>query len=414
MRGEAAWHRDNLLAIYHAALAAVEGRRRVATFLRAHPLSGPLYVIAIGKAAAAMVRGVLDVLEPEVQRLLVITRHGYGQDIRAAHPGLVLVEAGHPVPDARSLDAGRLLLEMIDGAPANAGFLFLISGGASSLLEVPRPGITLSDLQRVNRWLLAAGLPIQEMNHIRKALSAVKGGHLLSRLAGRRVWNLLISDVPGDDPAVIGSGLLIASGDRLPTSEAVPPWLGVLLVRAGRSRQEASLSRGAEVETHIIAANRDARLAAAEQGRRLGYAVHLHDDFIAGDVMVAAADLSEQQARGSAGLHVWGGEVTVRLPPRPGEGGRCQHLALLMAQKLQYMPRTLFLAGATDGSDGTAARAGALVDSGTIGRGHEAGLDAADCLQHTDAGRFLAASGDLIATGVTGSNVMDLLLGLGW
>ncbi len=237
MKQGAKEHRDNLLAIYHAALAAVEGRHRVASFLRTHPLSGPLHVVAIGKAAAAMARGVLDVLEPEVQRLLVVTRHGYGQAIRGAHPGLVLVEAGHPVPDARSLRAGRLLLEMIDEAPANAGFLFLISGGASSLLEMPRPGITLSDLQRVNRWLLAAGLPIQEMNRIRKALSTIKGGRLLSRLAGRRVWNLLISDVPGDDPAVIGSGLLIASGDRLPASEAAPAWLHVLLARAGRVRE---------------------------------------------------------------------------------------------------------------------------------------------------------------------------------
>ncbi len=407
-------HRDNLLSIYHTALAAVEGRRRVAGFLRAHPLSGPVYVVAIGKAAAAMARGALDVLGADVQRLLVVTRHGYGQAIQQAYPDVVLVEAGHPVPDAGSLQAGRLLLEMIRGAPPTMDFLFLISGGASSLLEVPQAGVTLADLQRLNRWLLAASLPIQEMNAMREALSTIKGGRLLSWLAGRRVWNLLISDVPGDDPAVIGSGLLIATGGHLPEPGAVPPWLTTLLVRAKRAAKETSPPLAAEAETHIIAANRDARLAAAEQGRRLGYVVHLHDELITGDVAMAAADLSERLMQGSVGLHVWGGEVTVRLPPQPGEGGRCQHLALLLAQNLQKLPQSLFLAAATDGSDGTAAAAGALVDAATVARGREAGLDAAAGLQRADAGRFLAASGDLISTGVTGSNVMDLMLGVKW
>ncbi len=418
MSREIPLHRNRLLRIYHSALAAVHGRRLVADCLSEAPFPGPFHLIAVGKAAAAMVRGVLDVQPHAARRCLVVCPHGAGRGLSRLHDRLELVEAGHPVPDAGSLRAGRLLREFIAASPPRMPFLVLVSGGASALLELPRPGISLSDLQRVNRWLLASGLAIGEMNAIRRRLSLVKGGGLSSLLAGRRVRGLLISDVPGDDPAVIGSGLLVGGDGGLP-ARGLPAWLQALLERAGGAEEAASPAGCAGIapermEMVVLATNRDARRAAARAGRALGYAVFEHETLLVGDVAAVAEDVAAQMASHGAGLHVWGGEVTVRLPSMPGRGGRCQHLALLVARHMQHESRFLFLAAGTDGRDGPGETAGALVDAGTLGRAGQAGLRASDCLRRAAAGELLAATGDLVVTGETGSNVMDVMLGMKW
>jgi len=408
-------HRNRLLHIYHSALAAVHGRRRVADCLSADPFPGPFHLIAVGKAAAAMVRGVLDVQPHAARRCLVVCPHGAGRGLSRLHDRLQVVEAGHPVPDEGSLRAGRVLREFVAASPPRMPFLVLVSGGASALLELPRPGLSLSDLQRVNRWLLASGLAIGEMNAVRRRLSLVKGGGLSSLLAGRRVRGLLISDVPGDDPAVIGSGLLARGNGALPARD-LPGWLQTLLDRAGNASEVLRPETFPMVsqEIRVIATNRDGRRAAARAGRARGYAVFEHDALLVGDVAAAAEDVAAQMASRGAGLHVWGGEVTVRLPPMPGRGGRCQHLALLVARRLQHESRFLFLAAGTDGRDGSGEAAGALVDAYTLRRACQAGLRASDCLRRAASGELLAATGDLVVTGETGSNVMDVMLGLKW
>ncbi len=416
MTRPAAPHREHLQAIYQAALEAVHGRRRVAEFLHRHPPSGPCQVVAVGKAAAAMAQGALDAAAGAVRRLLVVTAEGGGAGLEPvpghAAPPLLLVEAGHPVPDARSLRAGRLLQEFIASAPAGEDFLVLISGGASALLEIPRPGITLEDLQRVNRWLLASGLAIRHMNAVRRRLSAVKGGGLAALLAGRRVLGLLLSDVPGDDPAVIASGLLAPAADPVPFEAlsariAIPAWLSDLLA----AHPPAVPADAGEVETHVIATNRHARRAAARAARERGFAVHEHEDLLQGDVQEVARELAASLLQ-EPGLHVWGGEPTVRLPESPGRGGRCQHLALLVAQRLHRRGHFAVLAAGTDGRDGFGEAAGALVDGGTLARAARAGLAPAEALARADAGTLLAATGDLLAARYTGTNVMDLVLGL--
>lgn len=421
MRDETARHRERLLKIYRAALAAVHGRCRVADSLRRHPFAGPFHVIAVGKAAPAMTHGVLDVKADEAARLLVICPHGVGEELEGLHPALTRVTAGHPLPDEGSLRAGSLLWDFIAAAPPGEAFLVLVSGGASALLELPRPGITLEDLQRVNRWLLGSGLPIQEMNAVRRALSRIKGGGLLSLLVGRRIRGLLMSDVPGDDPAVIGSGLLARPFDhRLP--DALPDWLQALVSRAqGSGTDQLQVSHGRIpdfLETQVIAANRDARRAAVQAARVLGYEVHEHQKLLIGDVNDAAKRLTACLVAEVPSLHVWGGELTLQLPDQPGNGGRCQHLALSVAQELaRNLPDEspyLFLAAGSDGRDGPGGAAGALVDHGTLVRACQAGWSASDCLRRADAGSLLAASGDLLMTGPTGGNVMDLMLGLRW
>jgi hydroxypyruvate reductase len=403
--------RGRLLGLFREALAAVDGRAAVRAALAAAPVRGPVTLIALGKAAEAMALGAIDALGEGLRDGLVVSKAGHLDPVRLARLGLEAMEGGHPVPTAGSLAAGRRLLDVIDAAPPGQDILFLISGGASSLVEVPMAGLDEAGLARANAWLLGSGLPIDAVNRVRKALSRVKGGGLLGRLGDRAVRALAISDVPGDDPAVIGSGLLVPEGDlgaRL-AALALPGWLRALVDR-GLEERGALPPGGPRVE--LVATLDAARRAAAEAGTRLGLAVHLHSGFIAGDAAERGRDLAAALLAGPPGLSVWGGETTVRLPSDPGRGGRNQHLALAAATVLAGHGDCFLLSAGSDGSDGPTEDAGALVDGGTLARAAVEGLDAAECLARADAGRLLAAAGDLIHTGPTGTNVMDLILGL--
>jgi hydroxypyruvate reductase len=403
--------RRALLQIFQAALARVQGRAAVRRYLQANPLHAACSLLAIGKAAQSMALGAVDALGGRLVDGLVISKPGHLDQARLTAAGLIALQGGHPVPDAQSLQAGAALTRYLAALPAGRPLLCLISGGASSLVEVLREGRTLEHLQLVNRWLLASGLPIQQMNLVRKALSAVKGGGLLRYLAGRPVSALMISDVPDDDPAVIGSGLLVAdSGSRSRLAGIdLPPWVSDLIAH---DEQPAAAGQDAVVDIHILATLRDAREAAAEEARRLGYPCHLSHAFISAGAENSGRRLALELLDSWPGVYVWGGEPTVQLPASPGRGGRNQHLALAAARVLDGRDDVCFLSAGTDGTDGPGEDAGALVDGGTIGRGRRQGLSAADCLAQADSGSFLQASGDLIHTGPTGTNVMDLMLGL--
>jgi len=410
--------RYNLLKIMNASLGAVNGRGCVARYLdQARPdlPDGPWYLFAVGKAAPAMAAGAREALDGAIAGGLLITKDGHCAQAGAtgASDGVwPCLEAGHPRPDARSLAAGERLTAFLDALPAGAPVLSLISGGTSALVEVPVAGIGLDELGRVNDWLLGSGLDILAMNRIRSALSAIKGGRLTAHLRGHPVVNLLISDVPGDRPEVIGSGLLVAPpAVPSPPEEALPDWLARLLAEAGAGPALAPRDPTG-IDTRIVASNADARRAAVEAAAALGLAAHDHGEALAGDGAACGASLAETLCQGPPGVHVWGGETTLRLPERPGRGGRNQHLALAAAQALAGREGVWLLALGTDGTDGPTEDAGALVDGSTVGRGEAEGLSAQDCLERADAGRFLAASGDLIQTGPTGTNVMDLVIGL--
>ncbi len=398
-----------MLDIAQAALTSVHGRRRVADALREYPPQGRVQVIAIGKAAAAMMAGALDALGKRLARGMIVTKDGHGDRVLAQRSNIIHREAGHPLPDARSLDAGAALLEFIDSTPRDAQMLFLISGGASSLVEVLPQGVTLDDLQQANAWLLGSGLDIAAMNTVRKALSAIKGGKLAAHLHGRAALALLISDVRGDDPAVIGSGLLaVDAGVPSLDGLALPTWLA----RLCRLTAAPSSVVPVNIGMHVIARLADAKRAAAREATTLGYSACVHDEFIDGAASTAGQRLAQSLIHAAPGVHIWGGETTVLLPPQPGRGGRNQSLALAGALELQGCDDVALLALGSDGSDGPTEDAGALVDGGTIARGELAGLDARHCLANADAGSFLEESGDLIHTGPTGTNVMDLVLAL--
>lgn len=372
-------NKKHLLEIYNSSLNAVNGRTTVAAYLCKHQIEKPLALIAIGKAAAQMAKGAFEVLNSQISQALLITKHGHLEDLQS-YP-IICLEAAHPVPDASSLAAGQTLLDFIKKLPPAYPMLFLISGGTSALVEVLNPSVTLADLQRVNNELLASGLDIQKMNQIRTSLSAIKGGRLATYLEGHPVLNLLISDVPNDDLQTIGSGLLTA-----PTP-----------------------NRFKNIKQEIIANPAMARQAACETAKRLGYLVFEQQELIIGEAETVGRRLGKELCHSKAGIYIASSETTVHLPENPGQGGRCQSLALAAACELAGRDDVFFLAAGTDGTDGPGKFAGAIVDGETLKR---CNLNAEECLKRADAGSFLALSGDLIETGPTGTNVMDILIGL--
>jgi glycerate 2-kinase len=402
-------HRRTLLRVYRAALEAVSGRRCVHEALAGASTDAPWHLVALGKAAEAMAEGAFDALGDAIARGLLVTKQGHVDAQAWRERPIQVLESAHPVPDERSLQAGATLLEFVDAAPADARFLVLLSGGASSLIEVLPPAAGVADLQALNRYLLASGLDIHAVNRLRKACSLIKGGRLARRLQGRQTLALLISDVEGDDPAAIGSGPLVANRAEPVAAEELPAGLRHMLVAEPAPAPGDPMFDS--IATRIIASNAQALDAAAARGRELGLAVHRHATFVKGEAVTAGRTLAQALCE-SGGLHLWGGEPTVILPAEPGEGGRMQSLALAAAELLDGRQGVYLLAAGTDGSDGPTEDAGALVDGGTIQRCRDGGVDPAAALAAAAAGTALAASGDLIHTGPTGTNVMDLMIGL--
>ncbi|MGB0712669.1 MAG: glycerate kinase type-2 family protein [Gammaproteobacteria bacterium] len=393
-----------------AALSAVHGRNCVIRALADRPLSADrVAVLAIGKAAAAMAAGASEALNGPVSQggrmagCLIATKYGHGEE---APDGVEVLESAHPVPDQASLDAGEAVARFASNLPAGLPVLVLVSGGASALVERPWPGIGLDDIKRANRWLLGSGLDIHAMNAVRSRLSTIKAGGLARLLAGREVRGLLISDVRGDEPAVIGSGPLVLD-DRRGLPDGLPEWLEDL---CGRGPEAQADARPATLDIEIVASLEHAKQAAAESLRDDGLAVTLHDEFLDEDAGRAGLRLARVVLDAAPGAQVWGGETVVTLPENPGRGGRSQHLALSAATVIAGQPDVYLLAAGTDGTDGPGEDAGGLVDGATIDRAR--GLDIADYLARADAGTVLAASGDLLRTGPTGTNVMDLVIGL--
>lgn len=393
-----------LLTVFQAALSRVEGQAAVAAAL-ATDCPAQAAILAVGKAADAMARGAVERLGDGLVQGLIVTKYGHGHAGYWAGCPVRFLESAHPVPDGNSLVAGRAVVDFVANLPPGIPLICLISGGASSLVELPREGVDLPLLQRASDWLLGSGLDIHGINRVRQGLSQLKGGGLLSLIGERPLLGLYISDVAGDDPAVIGSGLLGPS-PHTTLPEDLPDWLETAL------QPVVEPNHAVTVERRIIASLAHALDAAEAEARRLGFTVHRAAKLLTEDAAQTATRLVDEVIAGPAGLYLWGGETTVALPPAPGRGGRNQHLALAAAMAMAGREDCWLLAAGTDGSDGPTEDAGALVDGATQQRGALQGFDAADCLARADAGSLLAASNDLINTGPTGTNVTDLVIAL--
>ena len=402
-------HRATLLRnIFDAGIARVRGDSTVQKWLKDNPEVSCDHLIAIGKAASAMARGALQ--ERNFANGLIITKHDHLEADLGNTAHIECVESDHPIPGKASLDAGQRLLGFLEEAPLDASFLVLISGGASSLVEALAPGLELDDLRRLTDNLLSEGLDIAQMNAVRRSISRIKGGRLAHYLNGRNTCALMISDVPGNDPAVIGSGPMTPDPDT-----AIPDTLSAatLAILEKAQRMPAPVASAfMNLQSHIIATIGDAKLAAADYAYELGYPVTAHPRFLEGDAENTGLALARRLNDSGGGIHIWGGETTVRLPENPGRGGRNQHLALAAAQLLDGHQRVGFLACGTDGTDGPTEDAGGVVDGHTLNNGRELGMDAREYLARANAGAYLNAVGGLVITGPTGTNVMDLVIAI--
>ncbi len=372
--------RHLLLELLHAALNRVDGRRCTREALQGQ--AGRFHVAAVGKAASAMALGAHDALGERIEHLLLITKDGHVDAAARSLPRAEILESAHPVPDARSLQAGEKLLRWVQELPPDVEPLFLVSGGASSLVEVLEPGTTLADLQALNGRGLASGWSIGELNAQRTRLSRIKGGRLAEYFTSRPARALFISDVPGDDPAVIGSGLMGPGA----APDAVRRSVIASIDHAVAAARAAAQARGLEVWADTKRFADDAE----RLGVRFVHELHMN----------------------LAPVRIWGGESVVRLPSNPGRGGRNQQLALAAARVMAGHEDLLLLCAGTDGTDGPTEDAGALVDGETCSRIAIAELDVEAALRSADAGRVLDAAGDLVHTGPTGTNVGDLVIGL--
>jgi glycerate 2-kinase len=431
--------------LLRAALAAVEPGAAVARALALAPSGGALLVegvavplaptarvvlVGAGKASPAMARACEAVLGDRLSAGLVLAKRGH---VVSPPARIAVVEAGHPVPDGESLRGTRELVSLISGLGPEDLVLVVLSGGASSLLALPPEGIALEDLVALGELLLCSGAPIEEANAVRKHVSLVTGGRLARLASPARVVALVLSDVVGSAFDVIGSGPTapdrstfadaLAVLSRRGLEASVPRSVARHLAEGARGLHPETPKPGdpdlARVRNVLVGSNELAVLAAAERARSFGLEPLVLTTTLEGEARevgrVLGAILVEVAARGRPARRpaclLAGGETTVTLRgTEPGTGGRNQEVALSAAAVLDGLEGVLLVALATDGNDGPTDAAGAMVDGATLALGRAAGLDVHDHLARHDSTPFLAATGDLLLLGPTGTNVQDVFL----
>lgn len=408
--------RDLLLKLFEAALAATQPASALPRHLPAPP-KGRTIVVGAGKASAAMAAAV-EAHWPGPLSGLVVTRYGHGVPCQK----IEIVEAAHPVPDEKGRDAARRILESVKGLTADDLVLCLISGGGSALLALPADGISLADKQAINKTLLGCGAAIAEMNCVRKHLSAIKGGRLAAAAFPARVETLLISDVPGDDPAVIASGPTVPDptsfADALAILEKyriVEPASVIARFRAARDETpKPGDPRLAGIRTTMVARPQDALEVAARVAEAAGYRPLILGNALEGEareVALVHAGIARQilrhgQPAPAPCVLLSGGETTVTLRGK-GRGGRNAEFLLALGVALAGEPRVHAIACDTDGIDGSEDNAGALLTPDSLARAAAGGVSAKARLADNDGYGFFAALGDLVVSGPTLTNVND-------
>jgi len=421
--------RQSARAIFDAALAAADVRPLVRRALAAMhpPETGRLIVVGAGKASGAMAATVEEAWGDRVTGGLVAVKDGYVAPTRRIR----LAEAGHPVPDERGAAAARGIRALVEAATADDLVMVLLSGGGSALTPAPAPPVSLADKQAVTRLLLSAGANINQLNAVRKHCSLLKGGQLARAAAPARVHALLLSDVIGDPLDVI------ASGPTAPDESTFAEALGMLDRLGVRERAPRSVierlesgARGqvpetpkaddplfARVSNVVIGNNQLVVDAAQRKAAELGFAAHVLTRSLEGEAREAAKRFVElgQSIRAGRGpvtapaCLIAGGETTVTVRGR-GTGGRCQEFALAAALEMEGLEGVVILAAGTDGTDGLTTAAGALADGESCRRAREQGYDPAARLADNDSNRIFAALDDLVVTGPTNTNLLDLYL----
>jgi hydroxypyruvate reductase len=411
--------RAALRDLFDTAVAAADPRTVLAQHLPPKPTAGRCIVVGGGKSAAVMAAALEDAWPDVPLEGTVVTRYGHAVPTRR----IEVIEASHPVPDANSERGALRLLERVRGLTSDDLVIALMSGGASALLAAPVAGLTLLDKQAINRALLACGANITEMNTVRKHLSAIKGGRLAAAAAPARVVTLAISDVPGDDPAVIGSGPTVPDATTFADARALiarygiipPPAVAARLARDDdETPKPGSLPR---TEFRMIAAPMMALDAMAAKARTLGLTPLILGDALEGEASqmgtvmagIARSVRAHGQPLQAPAVLLSGGETTVTMTGKAtGRGGRNTTFLLGLAIALDGAPGIWATSGDTDGIDGMDEIAGALLTPDTLSRARAKGLDARAMLAGHDSHGFFEAIGDLIVTGPTLTNVNDI------
>lgn len=413
-----------------------ESQSDLVSQIKARP--GRLIVVGAGKAGAPMAEAAVEFFGDQIVAGKVIVKYGYISEkskIENLNSKIHLVEAGHPVPDEAGLLAAQEIVSLLRNTGPEDTVICLISGGGSALLTLPAEPLTLADLQATTTALLAAGATINQVNTIRKHLSAVKGGRLVEIAAPATVYALILSDVVGDPLEVIASGPTVpdpttfadawAAVEQFQLQDILPPAV-VLRLRAGLVGEVPDTPKPGDliferVHNIIVGSNRLAAQGAVQAAQRAGFEARLLTTFLEGEArevgkVIAALAKGLARDEGPAprpACLVLGGETTVTLRGS-GRGGRNQEMALAAALALAGWSNLLVTCLGTDGSDGPTDAAGAFADGQTVGRAQAIGLAAVEYLQRNDAYNFFAALDDLILTGPTHTNVNDLTFILAW
>ncbi len=413
--------RELLESMFQKAVGAAHPRSALPPYLPEPPSRGRLVILAAGKAAGSMTQ----IAEQRYAELpqnriagLGITRHGYGRPTKR----IPVIEAGHPVPDKIGVSGTKRVLALADAVDANDLVLVLLSGGASANWIAPAPGLALEEKQAVTRALLKSGANIGEMNAVRKHLSRIKGGRLTKRAHPAKVVTLAISDVPGDDPAVIGSGPTVPDPTTLADAREIvrryrlklPDAITRALHDPGNETPKPGDHIFSGSDYRIVARPADALRAAAECAGAAGYECVMLGDRLQGEARDVAAEHArlalEARAQNRRAAILSGGELTVTLRGN-GRGGPNQEYVLALAIHLDGAPGIAALAADTDGTDGGGGRpddpAGAFVDPATLERARRAGLDPAAFLADNNSTGFFNGIGDLFRPGPTFTNVTD-------
>jgi hydroxypyruvate reductase len=416
--------RRQALRISQAALKAAAPGQAVLRHLRLDPKHyRNIFVIGAGKASAQMARAVERLLGARITGGLVNVKDGHGAKLRR----IEIQECGHPLPDARGLAGARRIAEIANQAGRDDLVLCLISGGASALLPLPTPPITLAQKQKTTRLLLHCGASIHEINCVRKHISRIKGGQLARLAYPATLLTLILSDVIGDDLDVIGSGPTVPDRSTFADARAIfekyriwnklPAAVRDHLTSAAEETPKPGDKIFENARNVVIGSNALAVDAAALEARRLGFHTLVLSTFLEGEARqvarVHAAIAKEIRASGrpvkTPACVISGGEPTVTIRGK-GLGGRNQEFALAAALDIAGLPDVVILSAGTDGTDGPTDAAGAIADGTTLARAQALGLDAAASLRNNDSYHFFEATGDLIKTGPTGTNVADIQL----
>ncbi|HET6607902.1 MAG TPA: glycerate kinase [Rhodopila sp.] len=415
--------RNALRTLFDTAVAAADPRTVLAAHLPPKPTGGRCIVVGGGKSAALMAAALEDAWPDVALEGTVVTRYGHAVPTRR----IEVIEASHPVPDASSEKGALRLLERVRGLTKDDLVIALMSGGASALLAAPTPGLALADKQAINRALLACGANITEMNTVRKHLSAIKGGRLAAAAAPARVVTLAISDVPGDDPAVIGSGPTVPDATTFADARALIARYGItpsaavaqrLLQDHDETPKPGSLPNA---EFRMIATPMMALEAMAAKAHSLGLTPLILGDALEGEAAqmgtvmagIARSVRTHGQPVPTPAVLLSGGETTVTMTGSAtagsmGKGGRNTTFLLGLAIALDGAPGIWACAGDTDGIDGMDEVAGAILAPDTLARGRGIGRDARSDLALLDSHGYFGAVGDLIVTGPTLTNVNDI------